>query len=81
LGEQTRRVNLHLASGFLANHSPSKPEYPIFLQTLRELGCVGSKNIAIEARYAQRNFDRLPELARDLVRLDVDLLLSPAIRV
>ena len=28
----------------------------------------------IEARYAQDNFDRLPELARELVRLDVDLL-------
>ena len=28
----------------------------------------------IEARYAEDNFDRLPELARELVRLDVDLL-------
>src|SRR5580704_6118109 len=60
--------------GFLANHSPSKPEYQTFLQTLRELGYVEGKNIAIEARYAQDNFDRLPELARELVRLDVDLL-------
>jgi putative tryptophan/tyrosine transport system substrate-binding protein len=56
--------------GFLANHSPSYPGYPTFLQTLRELGYVEGKNIAIEARYAQENFDRLPEL----VRLDVDLL-------
>ena len=60
--------------GFLANHSPSKPEYQTFLQTLRELGYVEGKNIAIEARYAQDNFDRLPELVRELVRLDVDLL-------
>ena len=45
-----------------------------FLQTLRELGYVEGKNITIEARYAQDNFDRLPELARELVRLDVDLL-------
>jgi putative ABC transport system substrate-binding protein len=60
--------------GFLANHSPSNPEYQRFLQTLRELGYVEGKNIAIEARYAQDNFDRLPELARELVRLDVDLL-------
>jgi putative tryptophan/tyrosine transport system substrate-binding protein len=60
--------------GFLANHSPSRPEYQTFLQTLRELGYVEGKNIAIEARYAQGNFDRLPELARELVRLDVDLL-------
>src|SRR5580692_2823665 len=60
--------------GFLANHSPSNPEYQRFLQTLRELGYVEGKNIAIEDRYAQENFDRLPELARELVRLDVDLL-------
>jgi len=60
--------------GFLANHSPSYPGYPTFLQTLRELGYVEGKNIAIEARYAEDNFDRLPELARELVHLDVDLL-------
>ena len=34
--------------GFLANHSPSNPEYQRFLQTLRELGYVEGKNIAIE---------------------------------
>src|SRR5215470_6838072 len=60
--------------GFLANHFASYPGYPTFLQTLRELGYVEGKNIAIEARYAQDNFDRLPELARELVHLDVDLL-------
>ena len=60
--------------GFLANHSASWPPYQTFLQTLRELGYAEGKNITIEARYAQGNFDRLPELARELVRLDVDLL-------
>jgi putative ABC transport system substrate-binding protein len=60
--------------GFLANHSASWPPYQAFLQTLRELGYVEGKNITIEARYADDNFDRLPELARELVRLDVDLL-------
>ena len=60
--------------GFLANHSASWPPYQTFLQTLRELGYVEGKNIVIEARYAQDNFDRLPELARELVGLNVDLL-------
>jgi putative ABC transport system substrate-binding protein len=64
----------HFRLGFLAIQSPSFPPYQTFLQTLRELGYVDGKNIAIEARYAQGNFDRLPELARELVRLDVDLL-------
>ena len=60
--------------GFLANHSASNPGYQTFLRTLRELGYVEGKNIAIEARYAEDNFDRLPELARELVHLNVDLL-------
>ena len=60
--------------GFLANHSASWQPYQTFLQTLHELGYAEGKNITIEARYAQGNFDRLPELARELVRLDVDLL-------
>jgi putative tryptophan/tyrosine transport system substrate-binding protein len=70
---EAQQAKLHRL-GFLANHSPSWPPYQTFLQTLRELGSVEGKNIAIEARYAQGNFDRLPELARELVRLDVDLL-------
>jgi putative tryptophan/tyrosine transport system substrate-binding protein len=60
--------------GFLANQSPGWPPYQTFLTALRELGYIEGKNITIEIRYAQGNFDRLPELARELVRLDVDLL-------
>ena len=73
IAAEAQQAKLHRL-GFLANHSPSNPEYQTFLQTLRELGYVEGKNITIEARYAQDNFDRLPELARELVRLDVDLL-------
>jgi putative tryptophan/tyrosine transport system substrate-binding protein len=60
--------------GFLANQYPSWPPYQTFLTALRELGYIEGKDITIEIRYAQGNFDRLPELARELVRLDVDLL-------
>jgi len=60
--------------GFLASHLASFPPYQAFLQTLRELGYVEGKNITIEARYADDKFDRLPELARELVSRDVDLL-------
>ena len=70
---EAQQAKLHRL-GFLGIQSPSFPPYQTFLQTLRELGYVDGKNIAIEARYAQGNFDRLPELARELVRLDVDLL-------
>jgi putative tryptophan/tyrosine transport system substrate-binding protein len=70
---EAQQAKLHRL-GFLASHSLSFPPNQAFLQTLRELGYVEGKNIAIEARYAEDNFDRLPELARELVRLDVDLL-------
>ena len=48
-----------------------------FLQGLRDLGYVEGKNIIIEYRGdAQRREDRLPELAADLVRLKVDVIVA-----
>ena len=48
-----------------------------FRQGLRELGYVEGKNIDIEWRSAEGNTDRLSELAAELVRLKVDVLVSP----
>ncbi len=45
-----------------------------FLQELSKLGWIEGKNIAIEYRFAEQKLDRLPELAADLVRLKVDLI-------
>jgi putative ABC transport system substrate-binding protein len=51
---------------------------------LRELGYVEGQNIAIEYRYAEGDVDRVPELAADLVRLKVDIIViaggNPIIR-
>ena len=41
---------------------------------LRELGYIEGQNIAIEYRYAEGKLDRLPELAAELVRLKVDII-------
>ena len=43
---------------------------------LRELGYVEGKNLVIESRWADGNFDRLPALAIQLVGLKVDLILT-----
>ena len=45
-----------------------------FVNGLRDLGYVEGKNIAIEWRYADEKFERLPALAAELVQLKVDII-------
>ena len=45
-----------------------------FRQELNKLGWIEGKNIAIEYRFAEGENDRLPELASELIRLKVDLI-------
>jgi len=47
-----------------------------FRQALRELGYVESQGIRFEARWAQGRLDRLPDLAAELVRLRVDVIVT-----
>src|SRR5262245_23192299 len=47
-------------------------------QALRELGYIEGQNIAIEYRYAEGKIDRYPELAGEMVRLKVDVILVAA---
>jgi len=54
------------------------PALEPFRQGLRDLGHVEGKNIAIEYRYAEGKFERLPDLAAELVRLKVDLIVAGA---
>jgi putative ABC transport system substrate-binding protein len=49
-----------------------------FRQELSKLGWVEGKNITIEYRFAEQKPDRLPELAADLVRLKVNLIVGTA---
>lgn len=46
---------------------------PLFL---REFGWIESKNIVFEHRYADNRLERLPELAAELVRLKVDIIVT-----
>jgi len=49
-----------------------------FRQELGKLGWIEGKNIAIEYRFAEQKNERLPELASELVRLKVDLIVTTA---
>ena len=51
-----------------------------FRQELGKLGWIEGKNITIEYRFAEQKPERLPELAADLVRLKVDLIVVSAER-
>jgi putative tryptophan/tyrosine transport system substrate-binding protein len=62
--------------GYLENSTASGSAVLLegFRQELNKLGWIEGKNIAIEYRFAEQKLERLPELAADLVRLKVDLI-------
>jgi len=69
--------------GLLSGFSPSvdAPSYQELLLGLRDLGWVEGKNISVEFRYAEGRHDRLPDLAADLVRLKVDVIVTAETKV
>ena len=66
--------------GLLSGSSPSAnaPSYQAFQLGLRDLGWIEGKNISIEYRYAEGRHDRFPDLAADLVRLKVEVIVTTA---
>ena len=64
--------------GYLSIGSASDPRrvaiYEAFRQSLRDRGYIENRNISIERRFAEGNYDRLPGLAAELVRRRVDVI-------
>jgi putative ABC transport system substrate-binding protein len=64
--------------GFLfSGASGPAREVDTFRQGLRDLGYIEGQNIAIEYRFAGGQVERLPELAAELVRLKLDVIVAP----
>ena len=64
--------------GFLHTSSSStvQPQINAFRQKLRDLGYVEGRNVVIEYRWAEGKYERLSAMARELTRLNVDLIVS-----
>jgi putative ABC transport system substrate-binding protein len=62
--------------GVLRPTSPTDPLTEAFRQGLRDLGYVEGHNIRLAYRFAEGQYERLPELAAELVRLPVDVLVT-----
>ena len=66
------------AIGFLSSRTSAQAQYIIsaFRQGLGETGYIEGQNVAIEFRFAEGQNDRLPELAADLIRLQVAVIVA-----
>src|SRR5205809_2828705 len=62
--------------GYIATRSAPGAGEKAFLQGLQSLGYIEGQTIMIEWRFAQEKFDRLPELANELVRVKVDVIIA-----
>ena len=64
--------------GFLSSRTPAQAEYVIaaFRKGLENAGYVEGRNVGIEFRFAEGQNDRLPELAADLVRRQVAVIVA-----
>src|SRR3989304_9128649 len=73
--QQTKKIP---RIGFLLLRAGPSDREPAFREGLRELGYIEGQNITIEYRYAGNKEDRLRDLAAELVRLKVDVLVTAA---
>jgi putative tryptophan/tyrosine transport system substrate-binding protein len=71
--QQTEKI---FRIGFVDNSTAASvaARLEVFRQELSKLGWIEGKNIAFEYRFAEQKNERLPELAAELVRLKVDLI-------
>ena len=75
LPAEAQQVGKVYRIGYLGARSASPTEIA-FRQGLRELGYVEGQNLVSEYRWAEGKYERLPDLAAELVRLKVDVIVT-----
>src|SRR5262249_21122871 len=73
--QKAMRVISYLSAG---SPNAAAPFTAAFRQGLSDAGYVEGQNLAIEYRWAEGHYDRLPELAADLAGRTVDLIVATA---
>jgi len=83
LAARTRQSTSVARIGFLnTNDASTSARYiEAFRTGLSDLGYVEGKNFVIESRFAEGNVDRLPDLAAELVRVNVDVIVTSGLGV
>ena len=77
LASDAQRVGKVARIGYLSPVAPGpSPILVAFRQGLGQLGWVEGENLAIEYRWAEGRLDPLPDLAAELVRLKVDVIVT-----
>src|SRR3954452_17087327 len=80
LGARAQQPGKSVRIGYLVATARDDPlarkNLDAFRQELRELGYIEGQNLVIEQRFAERDFDRLPQLAAELIRLRVDIIVA-----
>ena len=71
--QQPKKI-AHLGFLLAGSSSVESPRIEALRRGLRELGYEEGKNIILEYRYAEDKLERLPDLAAELVRLKVDVV-------
>ena len=64
--------------GMLFIGGKDQPHLEAFKQGLRDLGYVEGKNIILEYRFAEGKLERLDDLAAELVRSKIDVIVTTA---
>jgi len=82
LATQAQQAGKTYRIGILGNVSLTDPRsarlWGAFAEGLRDLGYVDGGNTTIEYRSSEGKYERLPALAAELVRLNVDIIVAPA---